>query len=117
MFHKKRTVYAFLVGIFFSGNAIAQSEVDSLVNLKSAVEIAGQRHHVLNARRYEVEAATRNLDVARYIKVPAIDASYQANIATANNVTGLFYPNGLLPISGPPSSKNNLQVSGCAACI
>jgi len=118
MFHKKQTVYAFLVGIFFSGNAKAQSEVDSLVNLKSAVEIAGQRHHVLNARRYEVEAATKNLDVARYIKMPAIDASYQANIATANNVTGLFYPNGILPISGPPSYKNNFTpVTGSAASV
>lgn len=118
MFRNKISLYQFLVGLVFSNNVIAQSATDSLVNLKSAVEIADHRHHLLNARRYEVEAATKNIDVTRYIKKPSIDASYQANVATANNVTGLFYPNGILPISGPPSYKNNFTpVAGSAASV
>ncbi len=115
---KKLRLYTLLVGFIFSNNIIAQGITDSLVHLRSAVEIANQRHHLLNARRYEVEAATKNIDVTRYIKKPAIDASYQANIATANNVTGLFYPSGILPISGPPSYKNNFTpVAGSAASV
>lgn len=115
---KKLRLYPLLVGFIFSNNIIAQGRTDSLVNLRSAVEIADQRHHLLNARRYEVAAATKNIDVTRYIKKPAIDASYQANIATANNVTGLFYPNGILPISGPPSYKNDFTpIAGSAASV
>ena len=65
MFRNKISLYQFLVGLVFSNNVIAQSATDSLVNLKSAVEIADHRHHLLNARRYEVEAATKNIDVTR----------------------------------------------------
>ncbi len=107
-----------LVGLVFSNHTMAQGGTDTPVNLRSAVEIADQRHHLLNARRYEVKAATKNIDVIRYIKKPAIDASYQANLATANNVTGLFYPDGILPISGPPSYKNDFTpVAGSAASV
>lgn len=118
MLHKKLRLYQLLLGLVFSNNTIAQDRTDSLVNLKSAADIADQRHHLLNARRYEVEAATKAVDVTRYIKKPVIDASYQLNMATANNVTGLFYPNGILPISGPPSDKNNFTpVAGSAASV
>lgn len=118
MFRKKLCLCQLLVGLVFSDNVIAQGRTDSLVNLKSAVEMSDQRHHLLNARRYEVKAATRRIDVTKYIKKPAIDASYQANLATANNVTGLFYPDGILPISGPPSYRNNFTpVAGSAASV
>jgi len=62
--------------------------------------------------------ATKYVNVIKYSKLPTLDASYQANIATANNLTGMFYPNGILPISGPPSSINNYSpATGSAAGI
>src|SRR5207253_6925520 len=37
---------------------------------------------------------------------------------TANNLTGMFYPNGILPISGPPSSSNDYNpATGSAASL
>lgn len=98
--------------------ASAQSPSDTLIQMKDAVLLAEQNYHLLKARKYEAEAANANIDVVKYSRLPAIDATYQANIATANNVTGIFYPNGLLPISGPPSSGNNYNAAtGSAASI
>ena len=50
--------------------------------------------------------------------MPTIDASYQAGFGTANNLTGIFYPNGILPMTGPPSTSNNFNpATGSAASI
>src|SRR5258708_39105375 len=50
--------------------------------------------------------------------MPTIDASYQANLSTANNLTGQFYPYGILSMTGPPSTSNNYSpATGSAASI
>src|SRR5258708_31332358 len=50
--------------------------------------------------------------------MPTIDASYQANLSTANNLTGQFYPSGILSMTGPPSINNNYSpATGSAASI
>jgi len=86
--------------------------------MKDAVLLAEQNYHLLKARKYEADAANENVNVVKYSRLPTIDATYQANIATANNLTGMFYPNGILPISGPPSSDNNYSpATGSAASI
>jgi hypothetical protein len=39
-------------------------------------------------------------------------------MATANNLAGMFYSNGVLPITGPPSAENNYAAAtGSAASI
>src|SRR6185312_15883666 len=122
MSHKFSGLYKRLIGISISvllvQIAIAQTPADTLVHLRDAVSMAEQNYHLLKAHKYEVDAANENVNVVKYSKLPTIDATYQAGMATANNLTGMFYPNGILPITGPPSSDNNYTAAtGSAASI
>ncbi len=114
---KRLILYNFLTGLFLFTNAISQP-ADTLIHLKDAVELAEQRYHLLRADKYETEAAQKNIALAKYGRKPTIDASYQANLGTANNLTGLFYPAGILPMTGPPSTNNNYRpATGSAASL
>src|SRR4051812_28650244 len=97
----------------------AQQPDDTLIHLKDAILLAEQRAPLIQSKRYESEAATRNIEVTRYnTGMPLIDATYQAGVGTANNLTGIFYPNGILPMSGPPSAANSYSpATGSAASI
>jgi outer membrane protein TolC len=97
----------------------AQQPDDTLIHLKDAVLLAEQRAPLVQSKRYESEAAVRNIEVTRYnTGMPVIDATYQAGVGTANNLTGIFYPNGILPMSGPPSAENRYSpATGSAASI
>ena len=107
-----------IIAHLFIGEAIAQTPTDTLLQLKDAIRLSEERFHFLKSKKLEADAATKNIDVIKYSKLPTIDASYQANIATANNLTGIFYPNGILPISGPPTSGNNYSpATGSAASV
>jgi outer membrane protein len=108
-----------LTGALFMCSCImAQNPVDTSIQLKDAIQLAGQRYHLLQARKYEAEAATKSIGVTKYSRLPSIDASYQTGFATANNLIGVFYPNGLLPMTGPPSFQNNYSpATGSAASL
>jgi outer membrane protein len=106
------------VVFFICSNIKAQNPVDTSIQLKGAIQLSEQRYHLLQARKYEVEAANKNVAVAKYSRLPSIDASYQAGFATANNLIGVFYPNGVLPMTGPPSSRNDYSLAtGSAASV
>jgi outer membrane protein TolC len=108
----------FAVMVLIACNTIAQSQTDTLVTMKDAVLLSEQHYHLLKAAKDEADAANANVKVAKYSRLPTIDATYQANIATANNLTGMFYPYGILPITGPPSSGNNYNpATGSAASL
>src|SRR5437762_1999757 len=118
MFHTKQRLYKLIIALLFCVNAMSQTPGDTLIRMKDAVLLAEQRYHLLKARKYETDAAIKNIDVVKYSRLPTIDASYQANIATANNLIGIFYPNGILPMTGPPSANNNYSpATGSAASI
>lgn len=118
MMHTSRILYTLMIALFSLNTVIAQTSPDTLVQMKDAVRMAEERYHLLQARKYEADAAAKNVDVVKYSRLPTIDASYQANIATANNLTGMFYPNGILPVSGPPSASNNYSAAtGSAASL
>ncbi|MGA0560599.1 TolC family protein [Larkinella sp. VNQ87] len=74
-----------------------------------------QRSPSLKARQYETAAARQQSRILKTARLPTLDATAQANVATYNNLTGMFYPTGILPISGPPSTGNNFSpVTGTA---
>ncbi len=99
-------------------HATAQTSPDTLIGIKDAVRLAEQRYHLLKSKQFEAEAAAKNVDVTKYSRMPTLDAGYQANIATANNLTGMYNPTGMMPISGPPStSNNNTPAVGSAASL
>jgi outer membrane protein len=108
----------FLMGIFFSSSVLAQTSPDTLIHLKGAIKLAGERYHLLKSKKFEADAASKNTDVVKYSRLPAIDATYQAGLGTANNLMGIFYPVGILPMTGPPSSGNNFTPAvGSAAGV
>ncbi len=110
-------MYHLMVALFLFTKATSQP-VDTLIHLRDAIQLAEQRYHLLQARKYEAEAAQQNIALAEYSRKPTIDASYQANIGTANNLTGIFYPVGILPMTGPPSAGNNYRPAiGSAASL
>jgi outer membrane protein len=118
MEYKLLGLYKLLFVLLICGNAIAQMPPDTLIKIRDAVQLAEQRYHLLKAGKYEADAASKNIDVVKYSRLPSIDATYQADIATANNLTGMFYPNGILPITGPPSASNNYSATtGSAASV
>ena len=118
MFYQKAGSYKFLIAILFCSNVVAQTPSDTLIQLKGAITLAEQRYYLLKSKKYQADAATKYIDVVKYSRLPTIDASYQAGLGTANNVTGIFYPIGILPISGPPSSGNNYSPAmGSAASV
>jgi len=105
---------AFLLAI----DVRAQGPADTLVGLKGLVESAAQRYHAIRAGKLEVDAARQGVEVAKYSRMPALDVSYQAGIGTANNLTGIFYPGEVLPMTGPPSVANKYSpATGSAASL
>ena len=118
MIYVKHGLFILIIVLLICGNVIAQSLSDTLIQLKGAIQLAEQRYHLLQARKYEADAAAKNVDVTKYSRLPMIDATYQAGFGTANNLTGMFYPNGILPISGPPSASNIYNAAtGSAASV
>lgn len=118
MKYKQFAISALLLAQFIAGKAIAQLPTDTVLHLNDALRLAEERYHLLKSKKLEADASTKYVDVIKYSKLPSIDASYQAGIATANNLTGMFYPNGILPISGPPSTSNQYSpATGSAASV
>lgn len=126
MFHKtekqlkyKTLAICILLAVqLFIGKAIAQTLTDTAIQLKDALRLSEERYHLLKSKKLDADAATKYVDVVKYSKLPTIDASYQAGFGTANNLTGIFYPNGILPMTGPPSVSNQYSpATGSAASV
>lgn len=104
--------------LLLATRAHGQGPADTLVGLKGLVESAAQRYHAIKAGKLEVDAAQQGVEVAKYSRMPMLDVSYQAGIGTANNLTGIFYPGDILPMTGPPSTRNNYSPgTGSAASL
>ena len=91
---------------------------NSSLSLKEAIQLAEKNYPLLKAKLLEVEAAKQNVTLTKHTTRPTLDVSYQADLATYNNITGLYNPQGILAISGPPSLSNNFApVLGSAAAL
>ena len=113
---KKKWLPVLLLTI--SSATVSAQQTDTLIRLKDAVTIGEQRYYLLQAQKYNIEAADGNVNVVKYSRLPSLDVSYQAGISTANNLIGTFYPTGILPISGPPTSGNKFEPgTGSAAAV
>lgn len=115
MFYRITGIVILAIGSLLPNALKAQ---DTLIHLKDALQLAEQRYHLLQSKKSEAEAAVRNTSVVKYSGVPSLDISYQAGIGTANNLTGIFYPSGILPMTGPPSITNSYSpATGSAASL
>ncbi|TWI78996.1 outer membrane protein TolC [Lacibacter cauensis] len=101
---------------FFVGNTKAQDTVR--LSLPEILQLAESNYPKLKSNRYELEASKANIKLQQQTIIPQLDATYQANLATHNNITGMLQPQYVLPISGPPSSENDYSpVTGSAASL
>ena len=96
-------------------NATAQRQSNTLTQL---LQLAEKNYPLLKSKILDIQAAQKSIDVSKSTLIPSLDASYQMNYATYNNITGMAYPQFLVPISGPPSTGNNMNaVFGSAASL
>ncbi len=87
-------------------------------DLQSLLTLAENNYPLIAAKQAEAEAALVNVSLEQNRFLPSLDASYQANYSTYNNITGMSYPGYILPISGPPTSENyNTPVPGSAVSL
>ena len=95
--------------------ATAQQQPNTLLQL---LQLAEKNYPLLKSKMLDIQAAKKGIDVSKSTLVPSLDASYQMNFATYNNITGMSYPQFLIPISGPPSTGNNYNgVFGSATSL
>jgi outer membrane protein TolC len=77
--------------------------------LEEILERAKNNYPLLKAKRFESAAGE---DQVRYVKsaaIPSVEAGYQVNYSTYNNITGMATAQHFVPISGPPSVTNSSQ--------
>jgi outer membrane protein len=86
--------------------------------LKELLQQAEANYPLLKSKTLDIKAAEKGIDISKSTIIPSLDAAYQVNYATYNNITGMAWPQFLVPISGPPSSSNNMTaVFGSAASL
>lgn len=86
--------------------------------LNQLLQQAEANYPLIKSKIQSVQAAQKAVDVSKSTKLPSLDAAYQMNYATYNNITGMAYPQFLIPISGPPSASNSFSgVFGSAATL
>ena len=101
---------------FFVNRAKAQDTVH--LSLPEILQLAESNYPKLKENLFQLEASRSNIKLQQQFNNPHLDAAYQANIATHNNITGMWLPQFVLPISGPPSSMNDYSpVTGSAASL
>jgi outer membrane protein len=83
---EKAWFFAFVL-LLGNGKVGAQAPPDTLIRLEGALQLAKHNFPLLKARRLEADAARQNVEVTKYTRMPSIDATYQANLSTANKFT------------------------------
>lgn len=88
------------------------------LSLTQVLSLAENNYPKLKSSRCQLEAAKANIKLQQQTIIPQLDAAYQANLATHNNINGMWLPQYVLPISGPPSPGNDYApVTGTAASL
>ncbi len=86
--------------------------------LQELLQLAEHNYPLLKSKAWEVSAAQKAVNTSKNTLIPSLDAAYQVNYATYNNITGMAYPPMLIPISGPPATSNHYDgVFGSATSL
>ncbi len=76
-------------------------------DLQELLRQAESSYPLLKAKAFEVQAGKSNVSSAKSTALPTLDAAYQLNYATGNNITGMVSTQFMVPMTGPPSSGND----------
>lgn len=87
------------IGLFIGSNANSQT-------LQELLKQAETNYPLLKAKAFEVQAGQNNVSSAKNTALPTLDAAYQLDYATYNNITGMASTQFIVPMTGPPSSEN-----------
>lgn len=94
------------------------SYAQNLNGLKDLISLAEKNYPSIAAKKARSLATQKDIAIEKNTFLPSVDAAYQTDYATYNNITGMAFPQYLVPISGPPSTKNNFSgVFGSAASV
>ena len=88
----------------------ATPPVPQPLTLTAAIDYARDHYPALTAAMEQVKASAAGVDVARAAFLPRLDAIWQSNFATANNVIGQVLPQSVIPaLTGPvlPVTSNS----------
>ena len=110
-------VLALLAAPIAAQDATPQSPpIPSPLTIPDAVRLAVDSYPVVQEQRARQRAATANVSVAQTAYLPRLDAVWQENRATHNNVFGQLFPQSVIPsVSGPVLPKSSDSVWGSAA--
>ncbi len=90
--------------------APSQSGPPSTLTLEQAIQYATDHYPGIRAALEEVNASAAGVDVARSAYLPRLDALWQSNRATANNIFGQVLPQAVIPaLSGPVLPESSSQ--------
>lgn len=80
----------------------SQAAPPQALTLDQAMQYAADHYPTVRAALEQVNASTAGIDVARAAYLPRLDALWQSNRATANNIFGQVLPQSVIPsMSGP----------------
>ena len=86
--------------------------------MRELLQIAEANYPLLKSKMLDIQAAQKGVNASKSTLIPSLDASYQMNYATYNNITGMVYSQYLVPITGPSTSGNDMNgVFGSAASL
>jgi outer membrane protein len=106
--------YVTALCVFISVCLFAQSTS----NLEKLIEQSNKYYLSNKAAASRSSAASMQADIIKNQFKPQLQAAYQLNYATYNNITGMVFPSLITPISGPPAVTNTYDgVFGSAAAL
>jgi outer membrane protein len=86
--------------------------------LEKLIEQSTLHYGANRAASFRTLGAEAQTNVIRNQFKPQLQAAYQLNYATYNNITGMVFPSFITPISGPPAISNSYNgVFGSAAAL
>ena len=88
------------------------------ITIQQAVRHAVETYPTVRASDARTAASEAGVDLSGAAYVPRLDAAYQLNKATRNNVAGLLLPGTMVPtITGPVADTTSASIWGSAAAL
>jgi len=88
-------------------SARAHSQQGGKAYLDSLLNTATRNYPLVKAKHLQTQGLQYAVKLQQNSIIPSLNASYQLDYATSNNITGMIYPQYIMPISGPPSKSND----------
>lgn len=97
-----KPIFSLTLGAMLLGSGWARGQ-----NLPELMRQAEANYPAILLQKAKASQAEAQLALEKNTLMPSLDAAYQANLATYNNITGMNLPGQLIPISGPPRRKTS----------